>query len=493
MAEAPSPARISRLVNPTDRSYFSPARHGAVELKIFGAVLPWPKTPVPVAVRLIRHVPTLARVRVTPTGAGETRARRRTRRFVRRGLVWSAAVLCSGALSAALIAATANATPEAQPGLVTGPGWRATKEIPGPVPRGPIADTRWLSLGTVPGKGTRWEGMSRSALLDLHQLSLPNGAVAAGAGGRWNYAWPRDTAFVAVALARTGHYPEALQALTFLQHVQREDGGFEARYLLDGSGPPDDRARQSDGAAWALWAEWEVSRSCGDAGAPASLRSLLDHATNFALHVTDDGRELPPPSPDYWEVGVSRTSLGTVAPMLAGLQASQKMYAAVGERALAQRSGAAALRLGALTNERFEDGWERFGSAGFGGGDGLDASVTFLMPPFVQSPALHAVEAWMHYQSDALRPAGGLAPGAEWKQDGISWTPETALVAYTAAMSGRPEISARWMDWLNEHQAPGGSLPEKVLATRAPAGPAPLAWTAALVVLTSAELEQAKR
>jgi hypothetical protein len=140
-------------------------------------------------------------------------------------------------------------------------------------------------------------------------------------------------------------------------------------------------------------------------------------------------------------------------------------------------------------DERFETGWERFGSGESGAGGGLDASVTFMLAPFGRSPAPHVLEAWTDYQSEALRPAGGLAPGAEWKQDGISWTPETALVAYTAAMNGRPEISARWMDWLNDHRPSGGSLPEKVLATGAPAGPAPLAWTAALVVLTSARLE----
>ncbi|MHB1473198.1 MAG: glycoside hydrolase family 15, partial [Dermatophilaceae bacterium] len=83
----------------------------------------------------------------------------------------------------------------------------------------------------------------------------------------------------------------------------------------------------------------------------------------------------------------------------------------------------------------------------------------------------------------------GLAPGAGWKQDGISWTPETALVAYTAAMSGRPEMAEHWMDWLSAHRTEWGSLPEKVLATGAPAGPAPLAWTASLVILTAAQLE----
>jgi len=331
--------------------------------------------------------------------------------------------------------------------------------------------------------------MSRTALLDLHRLRGPGGAVAAGPAGRWNYAWPRDTAFVAVALARTGHQAEAVQALTFLQRVQLTDGGFEARYLLDGSGPPDDRTRQSDGAGWALWAAGEVTRSSGDARVPAALRPLVDRATGFALAATDGGRRLPPASPDYWEVEVHRTSLGTVAPLLAGLAASQRMYAALGDSALAQRSGAAASRLRTVMDVRFAGGWERFGSGGFGGGGGLDAAVTFVMPPFDHSRSVQVTDAWTRFQTDALRPAGGLAPGAGWKSDGISWTPETALVAYTAAMSGRREISEHWMDWLNNHRAPGGSLPEKVLAGGAPAGPAPLAWTAALVVLTSAELE----
>jgi glucoamylase len=402
--------------------------------------------------------------------------------------VWSAASLGILALTAALIAATASPTPAAQPNLITSAGWRITHDIPGPVHRGPIADGAWLSLGSVPGEGTRWEDMVRMVLLDLHRLSEPGGAVAAGAADRWNYAWPRDTAFVAVALARTGHHAEALQELKFLQRVQLEDGGFEARYLLDGSGPPDGRARQSDGAGWALWALWEVSRSSGDVSSPTGLRSLLDKATGFALAVTDDGRRIPPASPDYWEVRVSRTSLGTVAPLLAGLHASESMYDALGEPAPARRAGAAAARLRTIVRERFADGYERFGSGWFGGG-GLDAAVTFLMPPFAESPSPRVVDAWLRYQSDAVRPAGGLAPGAGWKQDGISWTPETALVAYTAAMSGRHEIAEHWMDWLNAHRTGWGSLPEKVLATGAPAGPAPLAWTASLVILTAAELE----
>jgi GH15 family glucan-1,4-alpha-glucosidase len=58
-------------------------------------------------------------------------------------------------------------------------------------------------------------------------------------------------------------------------------------------------------------------------------------------------------------------------------------------------------------------------------------------------------------------------------------------------MSGRPQVATRWLDWLDAHRTRWGSLPEKVLADGAPAGPAPLAWTAALVVLTAAELDSA--
>lgn len=408
--------------------------------------------------------------------------------MVRRGLAWAVAIVASFAVSAALIATAATAPTSGQPGLVTGPDWRAAQDIGGLGPRGPIADAAWLSLGPVPGKDTRWEDMVRTALLDVHQLCQPNGAVAAGAGSRWNYAWPRDTAFVAVALARTGHGAEALQALRFLGRVQLKDGGFEARYLLDGSGPPDGRARQSDGAGWVLWALSEVARASGDEGTPAELRSLLDSATTFVLTATDNGRRLPPPSPDYWEVPVRHTSLGTVAPLLAGLRASESMYAALGEPALAERSGAAAARLRAVLRQRFADGYERFGSSWFVGG-GVDAAVTFLMPPFAEQPSPQVVDAWTRYQSDALRPGGGLAPGAGWKRDGISWTPETALVAYTAATSGRRIVAERWMDWLSVHRTGWGSLPEKVLADGSPAGPAPLAWTASLVILTAAELD----
>jgi len=42
---------------------------------------------------------------------------------------------------------------------------------------------------------------------------------------------------------------------------------------------------------------------------------------------------------------------------------------------------------------------------------------------------------------------------------------------------------------LSAHRTPDGALPEKVLADGSPAAVAPLAWTAATVVLTAATLD----
>jgi anti-sigma regulatory factor (Ser/Thr protein kinase) len=127
----------------------------------------------------------------------------------------------------------------------------------------------WLAAGDVPGADGPYADMVTDALLDLHTLLLDDGAAVAGWSGRWRYVWPRDASFVAVALARTGHGDDARDVLGFLADVQGPDGSFEARYLPDGSGVPDDRAPQTDGTGWVLWAAAEVVAA---AHAPDGLR-----------------------------------------------------------------------------------------------------------------------------------------------------------------------------------------------------------------------------
>ncbi|GAA2745604.1 hypothetical protein GCM10009868_27700 [Terrabacter aerolatus] len=347
---------------------------------------------------------------------------------------------------------------------------------------GPVVEGVWLADGTVPAAGAR-SRVAAQALRDLHALTLANGAVAAGPDGPWAYAWPRDSAFVAVAFAETGHLADARRVLGFMGRVQLPDGGFEARYRLDGSGPPDGRPRQTDGAGWVLWSLDRVRAASPDRVLSPALRGLRDRAVGFALAQTDGGARLPEASPDYWEVSERRVTLGTAAPLAAGLEGASRTYAAEGDSRRAEHVARAAHRLRALIRTQFGPDYERHGHSG-----GLDAAVAMLMPPFAETDDVAAERAWARYPVLALRSAGGLAPGVAWKSDGVSWTPETAMVAYSAAASGHPLVAEHWMTWLSHHCTTWGSLPEKVLPDGSPAGPAPLAWTAALVVLTESEL-----
>ncbi|GHS89929.1 hypothetical protein AGMMS50218_17180 [Actinomycetota bacterium] len=183
------------------------------------------------------------------------------------------------------------------------------------------AQRAWLASGTVPGADGPYGDLVRTALLDIHTLVLADGAAVAGWSERWRYVWPRDASFVAVALARTGHVDDALEILHFLADVQHADGTFEARYLPDGSGPPDDRGTQTDGTGWVLWAAAEVTGAIEDPAARAAavtdLLPLVDRSADRTVAlVAGDG--LPPASPDYWEVAERKLTLGTVAPLLAG-------------------------------------------------------------------------------------------------------------------------------------------------------------------------------
>jgi len=98
------------------------------------------------------------------------------------------------------------------------------------------------------------------------------------------------------------------------------------------------------------------------------------------------------------------------------------------------------------------------------------------------------LRAWDQAPVLMARPGGGLAPGGSWRRDGISWTNVTASRAMTAAFIGHRDEAMARLHWLDQHRTAAGSLPEKVLPNGQPASVAPLAWTAAAVVITADQL-----
>ena len=349
------------------------------------------------------------------------------------------------------------------------------------------AQDLWLARGTVPGP-ERYADMASRALRDLDELVLDNGAALAGGRAEWRYVWPRDASFTVAALARTGHPRDAYHVLEYLQETAilgSVGGVLEARYLPDGSGDvPDGRGGQLDGSGWVLWAvaQWYAAAQPGterDAGL-AALRPLVRGSVAAIRAEIDPVSGLPGAFPDYWEVVEDVPTLGTLAPLLLGVRAAAPVLEALGEPAADDLADL----LGRAVDEHFAPGYPRLL-----GGTQQDTAVAFLMPPF--APLDDGVRsAWAEAAVAMTRPSGGLAPGAAWRQDGISWTPETAVFALTAAASGDLVQATERLDWLDAHRTAGGSLPEKVLQDGSPSAVAPLAWTASLVLLTLDELDR---
>jgi len=355
------------------------------------------------------------------------------------------------------------------------------------------AQRDWLAAGDVPGRSAADRDLAARALLDLHLLTRPNGATVAAWHPHWRYVWPRDASWVAAAFAATGHRADAWAVLRFLARVQRADGTWDARYRMDGSGPVDDgRAWQLDANGWVPWAVWFWWQSQPRPASPAALRQLREllpmvAAAADAATAALGPEGLPHPAPDYWETRTDEVTLGTAAPLLAGLRAAADLAAQLGWVEAQRRWAAAAIRLDSGVRKAFGPlGYPRFARPW----GGADAAVTFLAPPFAAADP--AVARAVRDAAERLTlPNGGITPG-EWfpGPDGVAWTPETAFFGLAAAASGDSVGARERLDWLAAHRTPLGGLPEKVDAAGRPASVAPLGWTGAAVLLTLVALER---
>lgn len=332
---------------------------------------------------------------------------------------------------------------------------------------------------SMPGP-PRYADLAAEAIRGLDSLVLVDGSVLAGSQEGWEYVWPRDASFVAVALARIGRPDDAARVLRRLAAFQESspDGVFEARYDPATGAAPDGRPRQLDGCGWVLWAVGEWYEVTGDDAGLGPLLPMVSGCLDAVDGSVEVATGLPGPWSDYWEVRESEPTLGTVAALRLGV----REVAAVLPGAVADR----ARTLGRRLDRGLRAFAPQYGR--YPGGGARDTAVTFLMPPFAPpDPDVRA--SWSRAARGMLRPAGGLAPGEGWRDDGVSWTPTTAFFALTAAACGDRGTAEAWLDWLDAHRTAEGSLPEKVLADGTPADAAPLAWTCALVLLTLVELD----
>ncbi|MEU6864513.1 hypothetical protein ABZ924_14740 [Streptomyces sp. NPDC046876] len=346
----------------------------------------------------------------------------------------------------------------------------------------------WLAAGRVPGTDPARRAAVQRALLSMRALLRPNGAFAAGWSPAWEYSWPRDGAFAAVAFAATGHDEEAYRILTYDAGTQRADGTWEARTKLDGSGPPDDRKWQLDANGWVPWATWQWYRQAPGGDRDERLRALYPMvagaADRAAGSLTADG--LPPASPDYWELPTDAPNIGTAAPLLAGLDAAADLATRLGRSEDADRWTAAARKLaGGIAASFAPRGYPRTAD----GAHGRDSAAAFMGPPFNPAPAGLRAALDSTYQA-LLLPNGGLSPGNDpgFSWGSYAWTASTTFFALTWAHLGGADAAKadRVLDWVLSKRNGLGELPETVNGSGNPSSVAPLGWTDALLVMTAA-------
>jgi glucoamylase len=402
-----------------------------------------------------------------------------------------------GALTNVPVASGANYVPDTAVLSAGSPSVEQAERI--------ASDRAWLRGGERPGRGTPFADMADRALLDLHLLHQPNGAQLAANRYHWRYVWPRDASFAAVALSATGHYDDAEAILRFLYRVAPDRGIWHARYRPDGSGePPDNRSRQLDGSGWVPWALWfwlqtHPDREHAEAIVSEVAAMVVTSADAIVRSFGDD--DLPRATPDYWEQGGYRLTLGIAAPARLALRAAVDMAPLLGVDTADWRQ--AAIEIDAGIRREFgargyprivaDENRDKFADHGYPlpfEEAGHDASLTFLSPPFAGAEDL-IYRAFSRTQRGLQVPNGGLRPGEDWETDqDVAWTPTTALFALAAAGFEDEASALHYLGWLDEHRTALGALPEKVNEVGAPASVAPLGWTCSLVLLALVEMER---
>lgn len=344
---------------------------------------------------------------------------------------------------------------------------------------------------TIPDDSGRFTDMATTALLDNYALMLDNGAVLGAASPYWAFVWARDNSLVVTSFALLGLHDDAWSALRFIYSVQEPDGQWEARYLPDGSGEvPDERGRQDDGIGYTLWATWVATELSGAAPAGqrlAELRPNILRAIRAASDVLDAETGLPRTSQDFWEMDQPEPSLGVAGPLHFGLRAGVQLALRLGEPELAEQAERSADRLAAAIERIYAPtGYQHFPSGG-----GRDASVAFLLPPFV--PDADGARAAWHTTLTTMRVAnGGLRPGEGWPDEETAWNTQTSLYAITAAALGEREVARELLAWMDARRTRLGCLPEKVTAAGAPAAVAPICTVGSSVLIALALLDGAQ-
>jgi len=209
---------------------------------------------------------------------------------------------------------------------------------------------------TFYGLGPPIVDLFNRSLINIRTHVNKNGSIIASGDsemlqfGRdyYEYVWPRDAAFTAIALEKAGDFNASKRFFQFCADVVSEEGYFMHKYRPDKSlgsswhpwvgGGKKQFPIQEDETALVLFALWQHYTLSKDLEFIESIyNSLIKKTAEFMVNYRDDKTGLPAPSYDLWEMyyGVHTFTASSVygaliaASKFAGLlgkKRSEKLY-----------------------------------------------------------------------------------------------------------------------------------------------------------------------
>jgi glucoamylase len=368
------------------------------------------------------------------------------------------------------------------------------------------------------------EALYRRSLLVLEALTdrATGGVIAAPEcdsgfvhSGGYGFVWPRDFAYVLLALLAAGRAEQASAGLRWLARTQAPEGVWLQRYWTEGRPAPAWSPHQLDETGVTLFTYEAAWQEFGDEALDRELWPSARAGASFLAGFLDDDSGLLLPSVDLWEQDDAQHAY-TSAAAAGGLRAATVM-AERHEPALAERWRAAAETIATGIEERlWSDAEGRYVRARLVGREDLlgepvprqfserpafparavlsvdpldrrlDSSLLGLAWPFaVVEPGSRRIAATAAaIERELAAPGGGLLRHeGDTYRGGNAWVLCTLWLGLYRRLVGDDDGLAAAVAWTRSRATPLDLLPEQAGPDGLPAWVLPLAWSHAFFVL----------
>jgi len=312
----------------------------------------------------------------------------------------------------------------------------------------------------------------------------------------YSYCWPRDAAWVCLALDRARYHHLSTEIFEFFSKIITHRGNFLHKYTPAGDfgstwhPVPMIQIDETGLPLYALYNNWEIAKSVWTTG--RYYRGLVIPAANYLTKAIDRETNLPISSFDLWEErkGVHTYSACTV---YAGLSGASKLSRSLGDYDNAKGWKDAADRIKESILERlYDDKLKRFRRSL--DDPTLDSSVFAvwyfgILPP--EDPKV--VRTMEAIERELKRPSGGIARYLHDSYYGYmnSWIICTLWLSQWHSAVGNLNRALELLDWCAAHAHPSGLMSEQVDDKGKPLSVLPLAWSHSAYVLAVLEYLQA--